>query len=361
MKKPGKFGTFTDVYSYSTTVTREGVTVQAPSGQSQAILWNDIVTVKVKYAEVGLLDPDYWLVLVGKDGECQIPRGGDGERIVFNAFFHTEGFDLHKFSESNDPVGNNSEFVIWRRVQGSNTSSVANEHVKKILPLIIGLFVCVLLSIFGYRGGGAAGFIGGLLIHMALIICIPLVVAGKKNGIFNYQRFSVWVYGISALLCLGVYANNYHYRDRGRANNEGARIISTIDSEFKRYYSGLYARSIDTLKNGTLAPVLLMSVREDGTGTSYPNPNTPAGNFSWSIDHELFKKGYSYITATWQNGESMKLCFSGHMQAIGKFLKLPSNLLLIPTVDHDGTAIMGRIGFKLSEKMMQQLQPRKIE
>lgn len=125
-------------------------------------------------------------------------------------------------------------------------------------------------------------------------------------------------------------------------------IGSGLDSEFTRFYSGIYISGVDTLDNGKVLPVLLMSIRDNHTGTTYRPSSLPYGDFTWEPQIDLYADGYSYIKATWTSGQTQMFCFSGHWRYMKKSDDIPGNAMLIPA-EYNGEPIMQRIGFKLSE------------
>lgn len=110
---------------------------------------------------------------------------------------------------------------------------------------------------------------------------------------------------------------------------------------------------------------MIMSIREDFTGTSYFDSNLsydnivtwkiPQGDFTWSPDLFDPKSGMT-ITCTWSNGETTQL---GYMQKKEYVNPLLSTMLWTPGSDNDGVIYRRKIGYKVTEKFMKELQPEK--
>lgn len=149
-------------------------------------------------------------------------------------------------------------------------------------------------------------------------------------------------------------------------NNENAVSNLTeeeITTATVEWFKGLYISRIDTVE-GKKLPVILISIKEDFTGTSYFDQTLsygravswkiPQGDFTWSPDLSNPKPGTT-ITCTWPNGETILL---GYMQKKEYIDPLSSTMLWTPGANPDGESYMRKIGYKVTDEFMKQLQPK---
>jgi len=191
-KRIMKTGRFKDPFFFTTTITKDSIFVEQPTRNGpkiESIKRNEISIIKIKYNNIGLLEPDYWLVLEGKGQICSMPRGGEGERIIFNNFFDRDGFDMENFGKSLEAEENNMEFIIWTKPKVP-VKKIGRLESKILTFLILipttlkivwnGAVVCMIFLVFLLELFSLGAAIYGLIIgdynfSMSYLVCFVLV------------------------------------------------------------------------------------------------------------------------------------------------------------------------------------------
>jgi hypothetical protein len=171
-----KTGSFRDIFFYTTTITNDSITVVHSTKDGpriESIRKEEISIIKAKYNDVGLLMPDRWLVLEGEGQICSIPRGGEAERIIFNKYYETDGFDGENYDKSLELEKNNTEFIIWTKPV--DVLKKPGRLESKIITLVMllsaiskifwnGIFVSIVFLVFLMELFSVGAAIYGLII-----------------------------------------------------------------------------------------------------------------------------------------------------------------------------------------------------
>ena len=100
--------------SYLVTVTDEYIKVEHPKRQTEKILWKDILEIKFINTDLGPVNPDVWLTILGDNSGCLIPQGAKGFETVYNIVSKYVGFNFENVTNSMRST-KNEEFLLWKK------------------------------------------------------------------------------------------------------------------------------------------------------------------------------------------------------------------------------------------------------
>ena len=98
---------------YKTIITDKSIRVEHPKRETEEILWQDIIEIKLINTDAGPAAPDIWLALIGEDSGCLIPHGSKGFDDVYEIISKYENFDFENVTKSMTSTSN-EQFSLWK-------------------------------------------------------------------------------------------------------------------------------------------------------------------------------------------------------------------------------------------------------
>ncbi len=99
---------------FTITITEEMVKVEHPKRSTQQIKWKDINEIKLVNTTGGPFAPDLWLILIGLNGGCRIPRSAKEFDRLFDIVSQYKGFRHDNLEEALSNT-DNGQLHLWLR------------------------------------------------------------------------------------------------------------------------------------------------------------------------------------------------------------------------------------------------------
>jgi hypothetical protein len=93
----------------------QGVTVTAPSGESQRIEWSAVDCIAIETNDSGPWDADVWWVLEGAGMRIAYPQGATGDEAMLEGFPERFPDFSHEAVIRAMGCAENARFVCWQR------------------------------------------------------------------------------------------------------------------------------------------------------------------------------------------------------------------------------------------------------